>query len=628
MEQLMDWLRSFSIRVRLAALIVLALAAMAVVGGVGLWGLHRMEAAVVRMKSASRSVAASLELSRQVAEVNRLTNVYLRTADPALKPRIEAGVQALSGMVSEADRGHIQRFREGIKTMAIRLDSLAENRDKLLVILGSLTAALEAAARTAGSGGPEAAVRKAGEVARRLVPHAWAVLEGKGDAAAGEVSQELEAAAGILGRAAKGRPAAEARALMALREAFFDMEDMLGTVIAIRKKVDGTSALLMENLSALSRSVEERVLAESRAASDLARQAASVGRLGTGVTVGALLFDLLFFLVLGALFLRSILGPLDGWVRILQDVAGGDLMRRAPARGDDELTGLARHLNAFLDHISTVVGNVTRTSREVGDSSQALGGLSQQMLSEAERAAEAARAVHEETSAMGQRIEETAEMVANLSVATDEIAKTTGGSAELAKSLEGHIGRSRGVIEELAARTQQIGDVIDLIRSIAEQTNLLALNATIEAARAGEAGKGFAVVANEVKELAKQTADATERIAPLITGIQEEVAHAVASIAESVKATEQMRDATNTVAAAVEEQTATYQEINAHVQGVREGTAVVGEKVEVLSREAAQNLEEAQALQEQAAGLSRQAEELRRIISGFRVSERFTEGAA
>jgi len=150
------------------------------------------------------------------------------------------------------------------------------------------------------------------------------------------------------------------------------------------------------------------------------------------------------------------------------------------------------------------------------------------------------------------------EMVASIK----EIGRSTTESAQMAKTTLARAQESNAIVTKLGTSSQEIGDVIRVISSIAQQTNLLALNATIEAARAGAAGKGFAVVASEVKELAKQTAQATDNITQRIGAIQGDTKHAVQAIAGISQAVEKLNSISSVIAAAVEEQTATTNEIS------------------------------------------------------------------
>jgi methyl-accepting chemotaxis protein len=173
----------------------------------------------------------------------------------------------------------------------------------------------------------------------------------------------------------------------------------------------------------------------------------------------------------------------------------------------------------------------------------------------------------------------------------------------------------------LGESSAEIGQVIKVITSIAQQTNLLALNATIEAARAGEAGKGFAVVANEVKELAKETAKATEDISRKIEAIQTDTKGAVDAIGQISGIINQINDISSTIASAVEEQTATTNEIARNVQEGAKGGAQVTENIASVAQAAKSTTQGANDTQTAAGELARMAAELQKVVSRFRFDD-------
>jgi methyl-accepting chemotaxis protein len=174
-------------------------------------------------------------------------------------------------------------------------------------------------------------------------------------------------------------------------------------------------------------------------------------------------------------------------------------------------------------------------------------------------------------------------------------------------------------VSKLGESSLEIGKVIKVITSIAQQTNLLALNATIEAARAGEAGKGFAVVANEVKELAKQTATATEDISRKIEAIQTDTKSAVGAIDQIGQIISQINDLQNTIASAVEEQTATTNEIARNASEAARGTDEIARNVTSVSQAARSTSEGAANTLNAAAELAKLAAELQQVVEAAKV---------
>jgi methyl-accepting chemotaxis protein len=178
---------------------------------------------------------------------------------------------------------------------------------------------------------------------------------------------------------------------------------------------------------------------------------------------------------------------------------------------------------------------------------------------------------------------------------------------------------ANATVAKLGASSAEIGAVIKVITSIAQQTNLLALNATIEAARAGEAGKGFAVVANEVKELAKQTAKATEDISQKITAIQQDTKGAVEAIGSISGVITQVNEISGTIATAVEEQSATTNEMTRNVAEAAKGAGEISHNIEGVAQAAQGTSTSAQESQKAADELAQMAEQLRGLVGQFNI---------
>jgi methyl-accepting chemotaxis protein len=269
--------------------------------------------------------------------------------------------------------------------------------------------------------------------------------------------------------------------------------------------------------------------------------------------------------------------------------------------------------------------DIQRVLKEVGKSSGALAGssteltaVSQQMASNAEETAAQANAASAAADQVSRNVTTVAAGAEEMGASIKEIAKNAHEAAKVATAAVKVAEKTNTTVAKLGESSTEIGNVIKVITSIAEQTNLLALNATIEAARAGEAGKGFAVVANEVKELAKQTARATEDIGRKIEAIQTDTRGAVEAIGQIGKIINQINDIQNTIASAVEEQTATTGEISRNVSEAARGSSEIARNVTGVAGAARATTEGAADTKKAADELSKMAHDLQKLVSQFK----------
>ncbi len=228
-------------------------------------------------------------------------------------------------------------------------------------------------------------------------------------------------------------------------------------------------------------------------------------------------------------------------------------------------------VNQTLEAIIAPLKATSESASTLASSSEELTAVSQVMASTAEETAVQANVVSAASEQVSRNVASVATASEQMQASIREISKNANDSARVAKNAVGMAQSTNDTMRKLGESSMEIGNVIKVITSIAQQTNLLALNATIEAARAGEAGKGFAVVANEVKELAKQTAKATEEISQKIEATQDVTKGAVTAIEEIGAIINQINDISNSIASAVEEQTVTTNEIGRSVAEAAQG---------------------------------------------------------
>ena len=264
-----------------------------------------------------------------------------------------------------------------------------------------------------------------------------------------------------------------------------------------------------------------------------------------------------------------------------------------------------------------LVINVSHNATALGAASEELSAVSKQMTGNADETATQANVVSAAVEQVNKNIQTVATGTEEMSASIREIAKHAADAARVATSAVKVAETTNTIVGKLGESSADIGKVIKVITSIAQQTNLLALNATIEAARAGEAGKGFAVVANEVKELAKETAKATEDISQKIETIQIDTRSAVNAIGQIGTIINQINDIQNTIASAVEEQTATTNEISRNVADAARGSGEIAHNISGVARAAQGTSAGATDTERASAELARMAAELQRLVSQF-----------
>ena len=345
--------------------------------------------------------------------------------------------------------------------------------------------------------------------------------------------------------------------------------------------------------------------------------------------------------------IRIIKTQLAKAVNLVKHIADGDLTRSVKDFRNDEIGMLIERMNTMSADLSSKFKEIKEGTETLASSSTELASIAEQMSQSTQQTSGKSDAVSKASEEMSSNMrsvasaaEQSSTNISMMAAATEEMTATINEIAqntEQARSISGKaVSRSKETtrrIEDLGIAARQISKVTETITEISEQTNLLALNATIEAARAGEAGKGFAVVANEIKELAKQTADATQEVKTRIDTIQNSTDGTVADIEQIASIISEMNDMVTTIASAIEEQSAATSEINTNVsqasQGIQEVTENVAQSAGVTEEIARDITEVDQAAIEMtnssnqvsisAADLSKLSEKLKNIVARFKV---------
>jgi methyl-accepting chemotaxis protein len=403
-------------------------------------------------------------------------------------------------------------------------------------------------------------------------------------------------------------------------------------VIKLDDEADQIAEKILERIGGIEQAARKEIVrAEAEATRVTARSRFSL-------TV-AIMLGVAASVILGLCLTRGITVPISKAVDLAERLSDGDLTKTLDIDRQDEVGTLAKALNAMVSNLRQMFTDISQGVETLSSSSTELSAISHQMTLGSEQTSNKAGAVAtaaEEMSSNMSAVASAAEaastnvsMVATsaeeMTATINEIAQNSEKARSITNQAVSEARKASDGVGQLGAAAKEIGKVTETITEISEQTNLLALNATIEAARAGEAGKGFAVVANEIKELAKQTAEATVEIKNKVQGIQNSTEGTVTQIEQILKIVHDVNDIVSTIATAVEEQSVTTKEIANNVtqasQGIQEVTENVAQSSTVageIARDISDVNQASGEISNSSAQVNLSAEELAKLAEGLK----------
>jgi methyl-accepting chemotaxis protein len=338
----------------------------------------------------------------------------------------------------------------------------------------------------------------------------------------------------------------------------------------------------------------------------------------TYVTIAAIIICVILSFYIALFVRKSITAPLNNTKKYINDLAESRLNGNIDGIDYVGVTGqIASSVLVLQQNLRHAIKEISDNSMVISSSSEELAAVSAQLNSYAEDSSSQAHEVANTSASVSQSTQVVASSAEEFSASIREISINAMEASNVANKAVQIASNTNSQMAKLRNSSVEIGAVLGVISGIAEQTNLLALNATIEAARAGELGKGFAVVANEVKELARSTAKATNEIGNSINTIQSDAKSAIESLEEITQIINKISDISNVIAAAVEEQAATVGEISRSIFTSAAGSSAITQNIQGVADSSGKITQGSAEIQSSSVELARVSSQLRALVSRF-----------
>jgi len=577
---LAEKLRKITIRTRLIILLISCIVMLLTGGAVGLSSLRELAGNGIGIKTSADKLVASMQerFQRTTVVGNFQSSVaeFFAITDRAHLAMVEKRMAALEKCLRPEHKKDLSAFKKQIEFHLVRRESLEKNlaslveaQDAIAILSGKLNGVCQ---DNTCSAAISLSISTMGQI-RSEVNN---IVNGVSDVSS--LKKEQQTVTGNIDKLADKFDefsarvsAAGKKGLSSLINAFYDLDDAVSSVAAIKTKLVESQ----NELQALQNKLKEEVLSAhgkiSSNTAELADKGLKLAERTTVLMASGIGVGIVLLVVIGFLLIHSITSPLGEFKELIEKISSGNLTGRIEVKGRDELSNIAHEFNHLSQSLKEMIQETMDGVETMVASSAELNGISGRLATGADDSANkannvavAAEEMNVNMSSVAAAMEEASINVNTVASGSEEMNSTISGIADNAETarkitdqavVQGKVVVAK--IDALGEAAQEIGKVTETINAISSQTNLLALNATIEAARAGEAGKGFAVVANEIKALAQQTADATGEIAAKIQGIQDSTGNAVSEINEIAQVNSEVNEIVAAIAEAVDQQSST-----------------------------------------------------------------------
>jgi methyl-accepting chemotaxis protein len=472
----------------------------------------------------------------------------------------------------------------------------------------------------------KALVRELAAASHELNIDAYRVLVGVAPAdAAAEVSDDGTAISERLDMMDALPLEAEDKArFVKLRDAFAEYEKSITAVITAAQATQSPQVRALDEQIAQANTGIAAVMAEvsddlDADVAELHESLESVEAQSRTAMVVVVTISALLVIGLTVVLSRSTVRRMQAIAFGLDRLADGDLSRRVHDQSADEVGGMSRALDRASERLSEIFSSLAATGGRLTTASSSLLHVADRVGTSAEAASAQAEVVSRSAEEVSANVHAVAAGSEQMRTSISEIARNANEAVEIAVGAAQAVESTTDTMSKLGDSSREIGDVVRLITSIAEQTNLLALNATIEAARAGDAGKGFAVVADEVKQLAQETARATEDISRRVEAIQIDAQSAATAITEIAGVITKINEFQTTIAAAVEQQTSSTDTISSSVGVAASGSEDIARSITGVATAAGETAASIEEARSNARELSSMSDDLAKIVAGFRL---------